>query len=143
MSPTLDACLRSWPWDPWLIVATLGSVAIYFRGWRRLASHGHARWSAWRLAAFVTGVLSVFLALASPIEPLAALLLQVHMIQHLLLTMVAPPLFWLGAPLLPLVCGVPDPIRKHWIAPLMRSAVLRHIARRLTNPPMASRCSWQ
>ena len=49
------------------------------------------------LAAFLGGLAAIFLALASPIEPFAALLLQVHMVQHLLLMMVAPPLFWLGA----------------------------------------------
>ena len=55
--------------------------------------------------------MAIFLALASPIEPFAALLLQVHMVQHLLLMMVAPPLLWLGAPLLPLLRGLPEPIR--------------------------------
>ena len=37
-------------------------------------------------------------------------LLQVHMLQHLLLMMVAPPLVWLGWPLFPLVRGLPEPV---------------------------------
>ena len=44
---------------------------------------------------------------ASPIEPFGSLLLQVHMIQHMLLMMVAPPLLWLGAPLFPMIRGIP------------------------------------
>ena len=59
------------------------------------------RWHVGQPAAFLGGLAALFLALASPIEPFAALLLQVHMVQHLLLMMVAPPLLWLGAPLFP------------------------------------------
>ena len=40
------------------------------------------------------------------------------MIQHLLLMMVAPPLLWLGAPLFPMLRGLPRPIRTYWVAPL-------------------------
>ncbi len=38
------------------------------------------------------------------------------MIQHLLLMMVAPPLLWLGAPLFPMIRGLPRPIRTYWVA---------------------------
>ena len=48
-------------------------------------------------SAFLGGLAAVFLALGSPIEPFSSLLLSVHMVQHLLLIMVAaPPLIWLG-----------------------------------------------
>ena len=40
------------------------------------------------------------------------------MVQHLLLMMAAPPLLWLGAPLFPLLRGLPQPIRTYWVAPL-------------------------
>ena len=33
MSPTLDAFLCSWPFDPWLLAALALSAAVYFRGW--------------------------------------------------------------------------------------------------------------
>src|SRR5207302_11199985 len=69
--------------------------------------------------------------------PLAALLLQVHMIQHLLLMMAAPPLLWLGAPLFPLLRGLPRPVRRYWVAPLFRSPVLRALFARLTHPAVA------
>jgi cytochrome c oxidase assembly factor CtaG len=134
MSPTLDACLRSWPWDPWLLTNCVVFAAIYFRGWRQLTRRNDQRWNVGRLTAFVGGLLAIFLALASPVEPLAALLLQVHMVQHLLLTMVAPPLIWLGAPLLPVLHGLPKPIRTEWIGPLLRFAPLRRFATRLVHP---------
>ena len=83
------------------------------------------------------GLATLFLALASPIEPFAALLLQVHMVQHLLLMMVAPPLFWLGAPLVPDVRGLPRAVRTYWVVPLLRSRTLRRSVRRLTHPVVA------
>jgi putative membrane protein len=51
-----------------------------------------------RQATFLAGVLVLGLALASPLEPLVAVLQSAHMVQHLLLTIVAPPLLLLGTP---------------------------------------------
>ena len=73
----------------------------------------------------MAGTSALFLALASPIEPFTSLLLQVHMLQHVLLMMIAPPLLWLGAPLFPLLLGLPRPIRRYWVAPLFRWHLLR------------------
>jgi cytochrome c oxidase assembly factor CtaG len=137
MSPTLDAFLRSWPFDPWLTATLLLSAAIYLRGWRVLRRRDPHRWHSGRPAAFLGGLLAIFLALASPIEPFATLLLQVHMVQHLLLMMVAPSLIWFGAPLFPLVRGLPEPVRTYWIAPLLRSRPLRRFFAWLTHPVVA------
>ena len=137
MDPTLDAFLRSWPSDPWLLAGLLVAGVVYGRGWLILRRRNPQRWQLTHPAAFLGGLLAVFLALASPIEPFAALLLQVHMIQHLLLMMVAPPLLWLGAPLFPLLRGLPAPVRSVWIAPLFRSAWLSALLARLTHPAVA------
>src|ERR1700731_1963861 len=134
MSPTLDAFLRSWPSDPWLLAMCLLSAAIYLRGWLSLHRRDPRRWIGNRLASFLAGLLSLWLALASPIEPFAALLLQVHMVQHLLLMMVAPPLLWLGAPFFPLLRGLPRPVRILWVAPFLRSHFLRRLFQGLTHP---------
>src|SRR5437667_3864916 len=150
MSATLDAFLRSWPFDAWLLVALLVCAGIYLRGWRKCAMLSRprgeggdgesgsgresmpplrGRWHGGHVAAFLGGLAAIYLALASPIEPFAALLLQVHMVQHLLLMMVAPPLLWLGAPLFPLLRGLPRPIRAHWVGPFLRWRSLREIGR--------------
>src|SRR5262245_33857351 len=118
MSPTLDAALRSWPFEPWLVAAMLVTAGVYLRGWLILRRRDGQRWHGGHLAAFLGGLAAVYLALASPIELFADLLLQVHMVQHLLLMMVAPPLLWLGAPLLPMLRGLPQPVRRVWVAPL-------------------------
>src|SRR5205823_4367586 len=99
-----------------------------------------SRWHSGRCTAFLAGLATLFLALGSPMEPFAALLLQVHMVQHLLLMMVAPPLLWLGAPLFPLLRGLPQPVRVYWVAPLFRSPRLRRLIQSLTHPRMALPC---
>ena len=137
MSPTLDAFLRSWPFEPWLLTALLLSAWVYGRGWRVLNRRDAERWHTGLLWAFLGGLAAIFLALASPIEPFASLLLQVHMLQHLLLSMVAPPLLWLGAPLFPLLRGLPAPIRTYWAAPVFRSPFVRRLFGRLTHPGTA------
>ncbi|WP_428306741.1 cytochrome c oxidase assembly protein [Lacipirellula sp.] len=137
MSPTLDAFVRSWPSEPWLVASLLLSAGIYVRGWSSLHRRDPESWSLWRLASFCGGLFAIFLALASPLEPFASLWLQIHMVQHLLLMMVAPPLLWLGWPLLPTMLGLPKPIRSVWVAPLLRSRRLRSWFARLTHPLVA------
>jgi cytochrome c oxidase assembly factor CtaG len=134
VSPTFDACLRSWPFDPWLLAALLLSAGVYLRGWLVVRRRDQALWHGSHIAAFFGGLAAIYLALASPIEPFAALLLSAHMAQHLLLMMVAPPLLWLGAPLFPLLRGLPRPIRIFWAAPLLSSPSLRRLSGWLTHP---------
>src|SRR5205823_2302025 len=132
--PTFDAFVLSWPFDPWLLAALAVTAIVYLRGWFVLRRRDAERWHQAHLAAFLGGLAAIFVALASPIEPFASLLLQVHMVQHLLLMMVAPPLLWLGKPLFPLLRGLPREIRTYWIAPLFRSRRLRSVCERLTHP---------
>jgi len=146
MSPTLDAFLRSWPFEPWLLLSLLLPAGLYSRGYLILRRRDPARWQPGKLTAFLGGLAALFLALGSPIEPFASLLLQVHMVQHLLLMMVAPPLLWLGAPLFPLLRGLPRPIRSVWVAPLLRSAFLARCFGSLTHPlvalPLYTAATW-
>lgn len=137
MDPTLEAILRSWRLDPWVIVPLVLTALFYLRGWWQLRRRAPRRFGPWQLAAFLGGLTAIFLALASPIEPFATLLLQVHMIQHLLLMMVAPPLFWLGAPALPLLRGLPLAVRRTWVGPVLRLEGVRLGFRFLTRPVTA------
>src|SRR5262249_1297998 len=105
------------------------------RGYLHLRRRGAPRrWHGGQPAAFLGGLAALYLALASPIEPFAALLLQVHMMQHLLLPMAAPPLLWLSYPLLPPLRAPPRPIRNPWAAPLLSSPPLRRLFGYLTHP---------
>src|SRR5438309_204066 len=88
-----------------LILALL--VFVYSRGWFRLRSASPISFPPWRLAAFVGGLFALWIALGSPLAALDHQLLTIHMMKHLLLMAVGAPLILLGAPALPLLCGLP------------------------------------
>src|SRR5262245_3632600 len=134
MDPVIVALLQSWALDPWLIAVLVTASAIYGRGWWWLHYRRPQRFGVWELLAFQAGLLALFLALASPLDALAELLLQVHMIQHLVLMMVVPPLLWLGAPMLPLLHGLPRPVVKRGVGPLLAWPPLRRLGHYLTHP---------
>ncbi|MCW2599769.1 MAG: rane protein-like protein [Frankiales bacterium] len=84
------------PLLPTLAIVLTGAVYLY--GVRRLTGRGDA-WSAWRTVAFVVGGLGVLaIALCSGLERYDGLLFGAHMVQHMLLSMVAPVFLALGAP---------------------------------------------
>ena len=110
--------------------------ALYGRGWWRLYRIGHPR-SRWRLALYGLGLAALAAALLSPIDDLADELFPVHMVQHLLLTMVAAPLVLLGNPLPVVLWGVSRRAR-HWLAsPLTTGARFRTALGVLTSLPIA------
>jgi cytochrome c oxidase assembly factor CtaG len=104
----LQALIRTplaWTWQP-SILAGLALLTLAY-GWlvgpagRRYAKG--ERVAALRQLAFHTGTLLVFLALVSPLDGVADEdLFSAHMLQHMLLTFVAPPLWLLGMPAWPL-----------------------------------------
>lgn len=130
----LAEVIQSWTLDPWIVTPLLLTAGIYGRGWWELHRRLPGRFSVWRLIAFETGLLTLFLALASPLHPLAELLVQFHMIQHLLLMMVAPSLLLLGAPILPLLRGMPRAVLQHGLGPLFASRSLERLVYFLTHP---------
>jgi cytochrome c oxidase assembly factor CtaG len=130
----IPTAFQSWTLDPWIITPIVLAAGVYVRGWRELNRRLPRRFALWRLIAFQAGLFTLFLALASPLHQLAELLLQFHMIQHMLLMMVAPPLLLLGAPVLPLLRGLPRPVLQHWVGPLFASKGLQRLAYCFTHP---------
>jgi cytochrome c oxidase assembly factor CtaG len=130
----IPAVFQSWTFEPSIIIPLLLVASIYLRGWRDLHRRLPRRFAVWRLIVFQGGLLTLFLALASPLHPLAELLLQFHMIQHLLLMMAVPPLLLLGAPILPLLRGLPRSVLQHGLGPFFASTALQRLGRFLTHP---------
>src|SRR6202035_5143465 len=100
MTSDAYAVLQSWS-PPLGVNLALGLTGVvYVRGWSRLHTPFPNLFSAWRLAAFLAGIVSVWIAIGSPVDAFDEVSLAVHMSQHLLLMAVAPPLILLGAPAL-------------------------------------------
>ena len=130
----VGAALSSWSLPVWPTMALVATAIVYARGWQALHEQMPERFVAARLVAFLGGLAAVFVAVASPLDAFAGLLLQVHMAQHLLLLMIAPPLLWLGAPALPLMRGLPQHLAKHGIGSLSRLAASAARVRALVHP---------
>ncbi len=90
-----------------LAIALLVAGCVYVRGCLRLRSTPASTPSAGRAAGFLLALVLVWVAVGSPLASLDHEWLTAHMAQHLLLMSVAAPLIWLGAPLLPMLRGLP------------------------------------
>jgi putative membrane protein len=94
-APTLGRLLGSWTLDPGLAVLLLAAAACYLAGARRT----RRPWPAWRCISWLLGLLALAAALMSGIDRYSELLLSVHMLQHLLLMLIAPALLLCAAPI--------------------------------------------
>jgi putative membrane protein len=91
--PSVASVMGSWPFEP-LVWLGLGLAAwLYLRAYKRVPAYPPVRLFHW-----LVGLAVVALALASPVAVYEGSLFSVHMLQHLLLTLVAAPLLVLGAP---------------------------------------------
>jgi putative membrane protein len=107
------------------VAAGYAYAFYYFRqhGWlKRLVRRGLVKWS--HPCYFAAGLAALFIALLSPVDVLANLLFVAHMVQHILLIMVAPPL---------LLLGLPAPLIRWLILEIKLKSVLAW----LTNPAVA------
>jgi len=116
--------------------ATLCVAAlIYYRGWVRLRQLLPTVPSRWWPYAFVGGLFALWAAIGSPLAALDEELLSVHMVQHILLSLIAAPLILLGAPALPLLYGIPRLFNlRGGVARLLRSCPLRGLRGALAQP---------
>lgn len=100
----------AWTLDPYVVVPLLLAHWLYGRGVFRLwgrAGRVPAALSRSHVAMFVAGEVVLVIALLSPLEALAGLLLSAHMAQHLLLMTLAPLLLLAGRPQIAFAWGLP------------------------------------
>ena len=98
--PAFPSLLLAWTLDPVPIVGVCIAAAAYLWAERRVArghpaspAPRHRRWL------FMGGLAAILLALVSPVDTYENVLFSVHMVQHMLLEMVAAPLIVLSAPI--------------------------------------------
>jgi cytochrome c oxidase assembly factor CtaG len=134
MEDPANAVFSSWAIPIGPTVAILLSFILYLRGWISLQFRAPSRFPVWRLLSFGAGLLTIFLAIASPLDAFGGLMLQVHMIQHLLLMMVGPPLILAGAPYLPILSGLPRVFAREVVGPFLIWIPLKRIGHVLFHP---------
>ncbi|GHB74823.1 MULTISPECIES: cytochrome c oxidase assembly protein [Streptomyces] len=88
----------AWSPDPFFLVACLLGLALYGWGVVRLVRRGDA-WPVGRTVSFVIGVLSVMLVLCTGLNDYGMVMFSVHMVQHMVISMLSPILILLGAPI--------------------------------------------
>jgi len=95
-------------------------------------------WPFWRTTLFFLGLGAIIAALAPPIDGQASIFFSWHMVQHMLLTVIAAPLLLLGAPVRPLLRGLPSVMRTGVIRPLARAHTVRVLVHVVRHPLVAA-----
>jgi putative membrane protein len=115
-----------------LTLTIVFTALVYLRGWRQLRSTPVSV-SGSRGFSFLVGLFLIWAAIASPVAALDHDLLTVHMLKHLLLMTLAPPLIWLGEPVRVLLHGLPQSWLRR-IGPVFRLPLLRRFGQLLGRP---------
>jgi putative membrane protein len=123
-------------WSFPIPLTTLLALALlfYVRGWVHLRRAFPQNVTLGQMTAFTSGIISIWIAIASPLAVLDDELLTVHMVQHLLLMAAAPSLIMLGRPALALLHGWPKHFVQDIVAPFLRWAPVRQLGKTITHP---------
>ncbi len=123
----LDFWLTQWNWEPSILICTalITGLYLYAIGPLRKRQYPDEQVKTGQTITFLLGMLIMFLALVSPLDELGdSYLFSAHMVQHLCLTIIGPPLLLLGTP--------------EWLVkPVLRNKVVFKIAKALTYPAVA------
>jgi cytochrome c oxidase assembly factor CtaG len=121
--------LLAWSIEPHVILPLLAAWFLYRWAVRRVdLLHPTNRVPRFRVWCWYGGLLVLFIALASPIGTYDTTLFSVHMVQHLLMIMVAAPLLAIAAPITLLLRVSSGATRQRWIFPVLHSRLLRVIS---------------
>ena len=121
----------AWSLDPLVLGGLVAAAWIWHRGGRDGPT------DRWRAGAYLAGLAAVGVALVSPVEALAGVLASAHMVQHVLLTLVAAPLVALARPSHRLLRGAPLRARRAVGRWRRRTRLTPPRTRRLRHPALA------
>ncbi|MEU5099270.1 cytochrome c oxidase assembly protein [Streptomyces sp. NPDC020996] len=129
-----------WSADPFFLVACLLALALYGWGVVRLVRRGD-KWPVGRTVAFVTGVLTIMLVMCTRLNDYGMVMFSVHMVQHMVISMLSPILILLGAPVTLALRALPTAPRgrkgpRELLLMLLHSHYMRFITHPLFTIPM-------
>jgi len=134
MNSVVEALGDSWHLHPPIEALILLSSAVYVRGWWKLHQRRPDYFTFRHLLCFLAGEIALFVAIASPLHELAEISLMAHMIQHVLLMMVIPPLILLAAPHITLLFGLPNAMLHGVLRPFLGWTPLKRLVLFLFHP---------
>ncbi len=118
-----------WSGDPLVWLPAIVALVLWWAAVRSVnRAHPATPVPRSRSVAWAAGVLLVLVALDSGIERYDTTLFWVHMIQHLLLTLVAPVLLLAAGPITLLLRAASAETRRRWILPILHARVLRFLS---------------
>ncbi|MEV0301752.1 cytochrome c oxidase assembly protein [Streptomyces prasinus] len=130
----------AWSADPFFLVACLLGLALY--GWAvvRLMRRGD-KWPVGRTVSFFIGVLSIGLMMCTGLNAYGMVMFSVHMVQHMVISMVSPILILLGAPVTLALRALPPAGRgrkgpRELLLMLLHSRYMRVVTHPLFTIPM-------
>ncbi len=120
----------AWNLDPVLLVAMLLTIWAYRRG----TVTARRPPDAWRQWCFAGAMVALAIGLVSPLDAMSGALASAHMVQHVLLLLVAAPLLALSAPMTTVLRGSPVPVREASVRWRRRLRLTRTNLRPLRHP---------
>jgi putative membrane protein len=129
--------ILAWAFPRWVCLTLEITALVYWRGWWLIRKTRPALFPVWRLICFLAAIVSLIVAVASPLDTFSDQLLFLHMAQHYILMSLAPPLIVLAAPIVPILRGLPRWFVRPVLGPLIRTVWLRRFFKLLVAPRVA------
>jgi len=129
--------MKDWTWPPFIVLPLVLAAVTYFSGTIKMPGKSNtAKLFSWRTICFALGLISLIIALDSPVHELGEQLFWVHMTQHEVLMLVSAPLLVMGEPLLPFLWAL-SPAWRGRVANIARSNVFKKCWALVSAPPSA------
>lgn len=123
--PKPSDILLDWTFDPLIAIPLLVAGIAYVWAVRRVErEHPANPVPRIRTVCFLAGLVAIEIALQSIVERYDTTFLWVHMIQHIILTLIAPPLLALGAPVTLLLRVSSSDVRHRFLLPVLHSRIV-------------------
>ncbi|WP_371525733.1 cytochrome c oxidase assembly protein [Streptomyces sp. NBC_01283] len=118
--------------DPFFLISCLVALALYGWGVVRLVRRGD-KWQVGRTISFVVGVLTILLVMCTKLNDYGMVMFSVHMVQHMIISMLSPILILMGAPITLALRALPVAARRghkgprEWLLWILQSRYMKII----------------
>ncbi|MGB8940073.1 MAG: cytochrome c oxidase assembly protein [Streptomyces sp.] len=118
--------------DPFFLISCLVALALYGWGVVRLVRRGD-KWPVGRTISFVVGVLTILLVMCTKLNDYGMVMFSVHMVQHMIISMLSPILILMGAPITLALRALPVAARRghkgprEWLLWILQSRYIKII----------------